>query len=284
VKPMTNVVSLGISRGWNEFKIQYLSLQGVIGAVFGPAICLVVLWIFNARQLEIEGIPYVLLLLPSFLGVQVIQEGLVGVSNKLALDREDGTLLRAKAIPQGMLAYLIARMMVTVLSAFLNLTLLLVPGLLIVPGLANIDGTGFVTLVWVLALGLVATAPIGAVIGAMVKSPTTAVGLSVLPMAIMAFISGIFLPITALPGWLQFIGQLFPLYWLGLGLRSAFLPEMAAAIELGGSWRPLETVLVLAAWAGVGLLLAPGILRRMARRTSGSEMEAGRRRYTQGGY
>jgi ABC-2 type transport system permease protein len=141
-----------------------------------------------------------------------------------------------------------------------------------------------VTLVWVLALGLVATAPIGAVIGAMVKSPSAAVGLSVLPMAVMAFISGIFLPITALPGWLQFIGQLFPLYWLGLGLRSAFLPEMAAAIELGGSWRPLETALVLAAWAGVGLLLAPGILRRMARRTSGSEMEAGRRRYTQRGY
>jgi ABC-2 type transport system permease protein len=255
----------------------------MINAIIGPAISLVVLWIFSARQLDIEGAPYVLLLLPSFLGVQVAQEGLVGVASKLALDREDGTLLRAKAMPQGMLAYLIARVVATVLSTFLGLTLLLVPGYFIVSGLARITGPGVVTLVWVLALGLLAIAPLGAVIGATVKSSNAAMGLSLLPMVVLAAFSGIFLPITMLPGWLQLVGQLFPLYWIGLGLRSAFMPAMAVALELGGSWRPLETALVLAAWAGVGLLLAPGILRRMARRTSGSEMEAGRRRYTQGG-
>lgn len=280
---MTNVVRLGLSRGWIEFKLQILSPQGVFAAVFAPAVCLVFLWIFSARQLEIEDFPIVLFLLPSFLGVQVTQEGLVGVSNKLSLDREDGTLLRAKALPHGMLAYLMARVVTTVLSAVVNLLVLLIPGFFIAPGLVNITGAGFVTLVGVLALGLLATAPLGAVIGAMVKSPSGAVGLSVLPMAGMAIISGIFYPITALPGWLQWIGQLFPLYWVGLGLRSAFMPAMAAALELGGSWRPLETAVALAAWAAAGLLLAPGILRRMARRTSGSEMEAGRRRYTQRG-
>ena len=41
--------------------------------------------------------------------------------------------------------------------------------------------------------------------------------------AIMA-ISGIFYPITDCPGWLQGIGQLFPMYWLGLGMRAALLP------------------------------------------------------------
>ena len=282
MKPQSNVMRLGLSRGWIEFKLQILSPQGVFAAVFAPALCLVFLWIFNARQIEIEGVPFAHFLLASFLGVQVTQEGLMGVANKLALDREDGTLLRAKAMPHGMLAYLIARVVVTVLSAFLGLTLLLVPGAFIVRDLVFIDGAGLVTVAWVLALGLLATAPIGAVIGALVKSPTGAVGLSLLPMAVMSIISGIFLPITMLPGWLQFIGQLFPLYWVGLGLRSAFMPALAAAHELGGSWRPLETALVLAAWAGAGLLLAPGILRRMARRTSGSEMEAGRRRYSQG--
>jgi ABC-2 type transport system permease protein len=282
VKPKSNVLRLGLSRGWIELKIQYLSLPGLIGLVLGPAIFMVVVWFLNSRQVEIEGVSYVLLLLPSFLGFQLVSDSLFGVSNKLSLDREDGTLLRAKALPQGMLAYLMARVVVTVVSSLLSLMLLLIPGFFIVPGLANIDGAGFVTVVWVLVLGLLATAPIGAVIGAMVKSPSAAVGMSALPILAMAIISGIFLPITMLPGWLQWIGQLFPLYWLGLGLRSAFLPEMAAALELGGSWRPLETALVLAAWAGAGLLLAPGILRRMARRTSGSEMEAGRRRYTQG--
>jgi ABC-2 type transport system permease protein len=59
-------------------------------------------------------------------------------------------------------------------------------------------------------------------------------------------------------------------------MRSAFLPEAAAAFEIGGSWRTLETVLVLGAWAVVGLSLAPGLLRRMARRQSGSEVAAAR--------
>jgi len=91
-------------------------------------------------------------------------------------------------------------------------------------------------------------------------------------------ISGIFYPITAMPGWLQGIAQVFPVYWLGLGMRSAFLPDALAAVELTGSWRHLETVGVLAVWAVLGLVLAPVILRRMARRESGSAVAARRER------
>lgn len=70
--------------------------------------------------------------------------------------------------------------------------------------------------------------------------------------------------------------QLLPMYWLGLGMRSALLPADAAAAELGGSWRTLEMLGVLGAWAIIGLLLAPPVLRRVARRQSGSAVEAGR--------
>jgi ABC-2 type transport system permease protein len=56
-------------------------------------------------------------------------------------------------------------------------------------------------------------------------------------------------------------------------MRSAFLPDAASAAELGGSWRTGMTVLVLAAWAVVGLLVTPRVLRRMARRQSGSQVQ-----------
>lgn len=59
-------------------------------------------------------------------------------------------------------------------------------------------------------------------------------------------------------------------------MRSALLPDAAAAVELTGSWRHLETVAVLGAWAVVGLVFAPVVLRRMARRESGATVEAGR--------
>ena len=60
---------------------------------------------------------------------------------------------------------------------------------------------------------------------------------------------------------------MFPIYWLGLGMRSALLPDELAAVEIGESWRHLEMVGVLGAWAIVGLVVAPIVLRRMARRS-----------------
>ncbi len=91
-------------------------------------------------------------------------------------------------------------------------------------------------------------------------------------------ISGIFYPIAGLPGWLQGLAQVFPLYWLGLGMRSVFLPDSLAAAEIGHSWRHLETFGVLAGWAILGLALAPILLRRMASRESGSAVQARRER------
>ncbi|HEU5199513.1 MAG TPA: ABC transporter permease, partial [Ktedonobacterales bacterium] len=114
-------------------------------------------------------------------------------------------------------------------------------------------------------------------IGSLVKSAGAGVGLTFFPLVALVAISGIFYPISALPAWVQWIAQGFPIYWLGVGLRSVFSPA-AAALEPGGSFRPLTILLVLAAWAVVGLLLAPPVLRRMARRTSGGEMEVGKQR------
>ena len=69
---------------------------------------------------------------------------------------------------------------------------------------------------------------------------------------------------------------MFPLYWLGLGTRSALLPANLASVEIGHSWRHLATFGVLSAWAIAGLVLAPVVLRRMARRESGSNVAARR--------
>jgi ABC-2 type transport system permease protein len=102
-------------------------------------------------------------------------------------------------------------------------------------------------------------------------------------LAIMALIatSGIFYPITNFPTWLQGLAQVFPIYWLGLGMRSALLPGDLAAVEFGHSWRHIETFGVLAAWAVIGLVVAPIVLRRMARRESGSSVAARREKALQ---
>jgi len=84
--------------------------------------------------------------------------------------------------------------------------------------------------------------------------------------------------ITHLAGWLQAIGQVFPMYWLGLGMRAALLPSGLASVETGGSWRLPYMFTALALWAVLGLAAAPPVLRRMARRESGSRVAAWRER------
>ncbi len=130
-------------------------------------------------------------------------------------------------------------------------------------------------LAWVVVLGLVATLPLGAIIGSLFNSPRN-MGVVMLPLIGLIGISGIFYPITNFPAILRDLAQVFPIYWLGLGMRSALLPDNLSAVEIGHSWRHLETFGVLAAWAVIGLVVAPIVLRRMARRESGSSVSARR--------
>jgi ABC-2 type transport system permease protein len=156
----------------------------------------------------------------------------------------------------------------------------LIPGLFILDGLNITSVDAWFTLTWVVLIGLVATLPLGAIIGSLFNDPRN-LGLVMFVMMGLIAASGIFYPITNFPGWLQLLAQVFPIYWLGLGMRSALLPDALSAVEIGQSWRHLETLGVLGAWAIAGLIIAPFVMRRMARRESGSTVEERRQRAMQ---
>ncbi|GAA3558897.1 ABC transporter permease [Nonomuraea rosea] len=281
MNPQLHAVRLGLSRGWIEFKHSLLNPQDIGFTVFSSVALVVVLYFQRDATVPGTTISLASVTLPSMLGMLAAFNGLMGAVGMISVEREDGTLLRAKALPQGMLGYLVGRVVLLSIQAAGGLVIVLVPGLFLVPELTGIGPGGWALMIGILLLALLATLPLGAVIGSLATSPTTAAGFSMLTVGGLVAISGIFYPISALAGWLQGLGQVFPLYWLGLGMRSAFLPGSAAALEIGGSWRPVETVLVLLAWVVAGLLLAPPILRRMARRESGSLMQERRDRAMQ---
>jgi ABC-2 type transport system permease protein len=151
-----------------------------------------------------------------------------------------------------------------------------VPSFLLFDGLMSGGAAGWLTVAWVVVLGLLATLPLGMILGSVVPSTQKVGSWGMLPVLVLTAISGVFFPMQALWGWVQAVAQVFPVYWIGLGLRSAFLPDAAVTLEVGDSWRTGATVLVLAAWAVFGMLVTPRVLRRMARRQSGSQVEAAR--------
>ncbi|RVX47524.1 ABC-2 type transport system permease protein [Nonomuraea polychroma] len=275
MNPATTALRAGWSRGLIELRHSFTNGPELFSHFLWPGLMVVAMFFLRDLSFGSSGLLLGTLALPSILGMNAAA-GMISMSQQLTADREDGTLLRAKATPHGMPAYLIGKVISVAGGLLADLVIFLVPGLLLVEGLAIGPGS-WPTLAWVLALGLVATLPIGAVLGSAFAS-ARAQGLLQLPFLAVIGISGIFYPITSLPEWLQWIAQVFPIYWMGLGMRSALLPDSAAAIEIGESWRHLETAGVLGVWAVLGLLVAPVVLRRMARGESGSNVAARRER------
>ena len=270
-------VRLGLARGWIEFK-QTLTTPGDVipMAIFTAAFLGVMLW---TRTTTVPGTHFSLgtAMMASALGMNIGFNGLAALGGLLTVEREDGTLLRAKAVPGGMTSYLIGKVITVSGTVLISVAVTLISGVFIFSGLAVGSASTWLTLLWVLALGLLATLPFGAVLGSLFPSARSA-GLLTLSLGGVIAISGIFYPITHLPQWLQWAGQVFPVYWLGLGMRSALLPAGMAAVEIGHSWRHLLTFGVLSAWAVSGLLAAPVLLRRVARRESGASVAARRER------
>jgi ABC-2 type transport system permease protein len=270
------VARLGLARGGIELRQMYTYAPDLFQNLFFPVIQIVVLFLMRGHRVPGAAFSLGSLTLPSIIGMGFALSGLIGVTALLTTDREDGTLLRAKATPGGMTAYVIGKITLTSASALTGLIITLVLGLIAFPGV-RLTVPGAATLVWVAVLGLLATIPLGVTVGSLIPNPRF-FPLVMLPFGAIIAVSGIFYPITHLAGWLQAVGQLFPVYWLGLGMRAALLPPGLASVELDGSWRLPYVLLVLVVWSVIGLVAAPAVLRRMARRESGSRVAARRER------
>jgi ABC-2 type transport system permease protein len=275
MNPALAAARAGLSRGRIEFK-QTLTTPGDLIAflIMTGGFLSAMIW---TRHTHVPGTHFSLgtTMLASVLALDIGVYGVVIMADLLVIEREDGTLLRAKAIPNGTLGYLVGKVVNVSGQIAFAVTITLVTGAFLFSGLAIGSPGRWLALAWVLALGLLAMLPLGAVLGSLFPSQRST-GLIVLLLAGLAAISGIFYPITHLPTVLQWAGQAFPMYWLGLGMRSALLPNAMATVEVGHSWRHLATLGVLSAWAIAGLALAPVVLRRMARRESGSSVAARR--------
>lgn len=265
-----------------ESRVQ-LTSWNLMSWLFLPVIGLVVMWFLRGQDVMGSEVTVAQLGIPGIIAMTLMSTGMMGAAGQLVTEREDGTLLRAKAVPNGLASHLLGDVLVIAAITFVPILIFV-----LVTAVAYRDPMpqgpgGWLAFVGVSLLGLLATLPTGAVLGALVKNMATYGWLTLLIYASTA-ISGIFYPITALPTWLQYVGQALPTYWIGLGLRSAFLPDAAVALELGQSWRPAQMMLVLCLWSAAGLLLAPKALGVMARRQSGSQVAAARDRVMSRGY
>lgn len=274
--PTMNAYRTGLRRGLISTRIMLTNTSDILSTLIPLAVFVATLLFMQRGNFQGSDVGLGAMNLPSIIAMAVLFSAVMGIAGVLAIDRSNGTLLRSKSVPNGTTGYLVGEITSNAILAIFQAVLLLVVGLVLFGELEFGTPDRWLLFAAVILLGLLAVLSIGAVVGALVNSPKN-MGLVMLPMMGLIGISGIFYPLVALPIWLQWIAQVFPLYWFGLGLRASLLPEGMAAVEVAGSWRLEWVFIMLTLWAVVCLALAPKLLARMARRESGSTFAARRR-------
>ncbi|MFG2531971.1 ABC transporter permease [Streptomyces sp. NPDC048516] len=272
----------GLLRGGIELRHLVRNPKEMSGHLINVVVALLLAG-YISDQVPGTRVPMAHLTLAGFAAYLLFQIGLVNLPQILVTEREEGALLRLRATPGGIPAYLVAKSLLVVAMAFGTLTVLLGAAAVLVDGPLPHGPGGWLTLLWVSALGLLAVVPLGAAIGAVLPNPREALALIMLPSMGLLITSGAMFPLTSLPVLVQKIASVFPLKWMAQGLRSALLPDAARAAEPAGSWELPTVALILTAWAVLGFLLAVPLLRRAARRESGSRLSERHRKAGWGG-
>jgi len=276
MSPQLNAVRIGVRRGWHEFVIGLRSPQDQSFYLLMGVGALALMWFNRDEPMDGSTLTLPQVALPSLLAGIVVFSIVIGPAYALALEREDGTLLRSRIAPYGLHGYLVGVATLTLASLLPLLVILLGGSALLFDGAVPNDPGRWGLIGLALLLGILANLPLGFAIGSLVPRIQQVTTWGMLPIIVLAWISGVFGSMTGLWPWVQLLAQGFPMYWLGHLMRYGFLPEAAVVGELYGVWRIGPGIAVLAAWTVVGSALATPLVRRMVRRQSGAAVTQAR--------
>lgn len=246
---------------WRRFTIELLQFRRSREAVFFtiafPLVMLALFGtIFGNQDLgpESAGVTFAQYFIASMTAAGVWGSCFTNLAISIPSERDSGALKRLAGTPMPMSAYFVGKIALVLLLSVVETVLLVAMGLMFYD--LHLPPAGrWLTLVWVMTLGITSCTLLGLAVSGLVRNARTASAI-VSPLAILLqFISGVYFIFGQLPGWLQDIASLFPLRWLALGLRSVFLPDAFADAEPGNSWQTRTTAIVLVIWCVVGLAI-----------------------------
>jgi len=189
-------------------------------------------------------------LLASYSTFGVMAPGLFGFGVSLALERDGGLLMLKRALPMPPAAYLLGKMAMAMLVAALIVALLL--SLAIFVAHVPLDASQMLRLFAIDLFGVLPFCALGLLLGTLIKGQG-APGLVNLIYLPMAFLSGLWFPLSIMPKLLQQLAPVWPSYHLNR------LALSAVGFDTGPVW---PHALVLAAFTVGFLLLAARRLRR----------------------
>lgn len=243
---------LGLSRGWVEIRTFSREWEGVLFTFALPAVILTLFATVMGGMFDM-GMPAVDYFLPGLMAMGLMSVSFQTLGVSIATEREYGMLRRLRGTPMPASAYFVGKTILVLFLALGQVVLLLGVARLFFDATLPTTVGAWATMAWVFVLGTVACSLLGIAVSSMARTPQAASAVVTFPFLILQFVSGIFVPVMALPEWLLNLASLFPLLWMAQGMRAAFFPEAMAALEPSGAWDLPMVALALGIWCVVGL-------------------------------
>ena len=249
---LPGTLRLGLSRGWLEIRTFSREWEGVLFTFVLPSVVLT-LFATVMGDLFDMGVPAVDYFLPGLIAMGLMSVSFQTLGVSIATEREYGMLRRLRGTPMPPGAYFVGKTILVLFLALGQVVLLLTVARLFFGATLPSTVEAWATIAWVFVLGTVACSLLGIAVSSLARTPQAASVVVTFPFLILQFISGIFVPVMALPEWLLNLASLFPLLWMAQGMRAAFFPEAMAALEPSGSWELPTVAPALGIWCVVGL-------------------------------
>lgn len=209
-----------------------------------------------------DGLTYAAVSLPSMVVLGLMSNCLFNLSVDVTNEREEGFLKRLAVLPCPAWAFLASKILSAAIITTLCTVVLMSTGVLALGVRLPSSPASWGLILLVCVLTVAYCAAIGIALGRTLRTSQVTLGVVLPIFIIIPFLSGLFLPMTMLPGWLVNAVSVLPVRWSAQLLRQGFLPDALKTHEPGGTWSTGLGLAVLAAWVVLGVVWAVIASRR----------------------
>jgi ABC-2 type transport system permease protein len=175
---------------------------------------------YAQQSVDSSALDYIDFLLPGILALSIMISAVIGLSTVLVTWRKRGVLRRLKLTPMPLSEFLVSRVLASLALALLQVGVLIAFGAIVFG--VNISATAWAAIPIALA-GALCFLVMGFTVGSLVSEPETADAVTNVITNPMMFLSGTFVPVSAMPGFVQGIAKVLPLYYMANGLRDTIV-------------------------------------------------------------
>ncbi|MFY9219954.1 MAG: ABC transporter permease [Actinomycetes bacterium] len=267
--PMPTAWRIGRGRISLELRQFFRDRESAVFNFALPVLLLIVFGsVFGGQDLGGTDVSFAQYFVAGMIASGILYTSFQNLAISIPIEREDGTLKRLRGTPMPKSSYFMGKVGTVVVAYVAQIIVLITVGRVFYGLAIPTELSAWVTFAWLSALGLIACTLLGIAYSVVPRQGKGASAVVAPVVLVLQFISGVFFIFSDLPTWMQNLASVFPLKWLAQGMRSVFLPESAAALEVSGSFQLPLVALVLSAWCIGGAIAAVVFFRWSPRGTN----------------